>query len=93
MIDVTLSRDDCNLVCQRRKFIYKHAETDMVHLKYMQVILSPTSQKSALIVLCRIMAAALVGLLLLAAISMADKFDEENYGVKVQCTRTRRIFL
>ena len=30
------------------------------------------------------MSAGLVGLLLLAAISMADKFDEENYGVKVQ---------
>ena len=51
------------------------------------------AKKSAPIVLCRIMAATLVGLLLLAAISMADKFDEENYGVKVQCTRTRRIFL
>ena len=90
MIDVTLSRDDCNLVCQRRKlFIYKHAETDLVHLKYMQVILSPNLPKSALFVFYRIMsAAALVALLLLAAISMADKFDEENYGVKVQCTRT-----
>ena len=29
-------------------------------------------------------AAALVGLLLLSAISTADKFDEENYGVKVR---------
>ena len=84
MIVVTLSRDDCNLVCQRRKlFIYKHAETDLVHLKYMQVILSPTLQNSALFVFYRIMSAGLVGLLLLAAISMADKFDEENYGVKV----------
>ena len=49
----------------------------------MQVILSPSLQKSALFVFYRIMSAALVGLLLLAAISMADKFDEENYGVKV----------
>ena len=29
-------------------------------------------------------AAALVGLLFLSAISTADKFDEENYGVKVR---------
>ena len=65
------------------KFIYKHAETDLVHLKYMQVILSPTLQKSTLFVFYRIMSIALVALLLLAAISMADKFDEENYGVKV----------
>ena len=50
----------------------------------MQVILSPNLPKSALFVFYRIMsAAALVALLLLAAISMADKFDEENYGVKV----------
>ena len=54
-------------------------------LKYMQVILSPNLHKSALIVSYRIMsAAALVGLLFLSAISTADKFDEENYGVKVR---------
>ena len=51
----------------------------------MQVILSLTLHKLALIVSYRIMAAAaLVGLLFLSAISTADKFDEENYGVKVR---------
>ena len=62
-------------------------------LKYMQVILSPNLHKSALIVSYRIMAAAaLVGLLFLSAISTADKFDEENYGVKVELAHVEYLY-
>ena len=61
-----------------------YSEPDLVHLKYMQMILSPTPKFSDLIVFYSTMGATLVGVLFLTAVSMADKFDEENYGVKVR---------